>query len=252
MRLLIKKQLDTPISLPISYNRILQGVIYDALKTDAKLSTSIHDNGYGIYNKNFKQFTFSPLKGKYEVHGKTITFRNDLTWEIRSPKENVIRLIQESFRDKGIRLGNQKLDNLNLELLDNALMDGDMVIEMKAPLCEYSTDEVSRQTYYYTPEQRGFYELTKRNAIKKYQAYFGESCDGEIQFEPIYVTRKDKVLTKYKDIVIEAWGGQYRLCGDRKMLDFLYNTGLGSKNSQGFGMFDVVAEGEEVKRILAE
>ena len=41
-------------------------------------------------------------------------------------------------------------------------------------------------------------------------------------------------------INISGWYGEYYLVGKRKYLDFLYQTGLGSKNSQGFGMFDVI------------
>ena len=33
--------------------------------------------------------------------------------------------------------------------------------------------------------------------------------------------------------------GEYELIGEPKYLDFLYQTGLGSKNAQGFGMFEV-------------
>ena len=53
------------------------------------------------------------------------------------------------------------------------------------------------------------------------------------------ILEKDKYLTKYKGFFINGWKGIYQLSGERKYLDFLYQTGLGAKNSQGFGMFDV-------------
>lgn len=49
-------------------------------------------------------------------------------------------------------------------------------------------------------------------------------------------------MTKYKGFYISGWLGEYELSGEAKYLDFLYQTGLGSKNAQGFGLFDVVEE----------
>jgi len=49
-----------------------------------------------------------------------------------------------------------------------------------------------------------------------------------------------KLVTKYQGSYIEAWYGNFILSGKRKYLDFLYQTGLGSKNSQGFGMFNII------------
>ena len=50
---------------------------------------------------------------------------------------------------------------------------------------------------------------------------------------------KDKYFTKYKNFFIEAWYGLYLLEGNADYLSFLYDAGLGSKNAQGFGMFEI-------------
>jgi CRISPR-associated endoribonuclease Cas6 len=65
--------------------------------------------------------------------------------------------------------------------------------------------------------------------------------DSGIHIEPLRVTQRDESVTRYKGFYITAWSGTYLLEGKRKYLDFLYQTGLGSKTSQGFGMFDVEA-----------
>ena len=49
-----------------------------------------------------------------------------------------------------------------------------------------------------------------------------------------------KIVTRYKGSYINAWYGTFQLKGKRKYLDFLYQTGVGSKNSQGFGMFEII------------
>ena len=55
----------------------------------------------------------------------------------------------------------------------------------------------------------------------------------------IKITAKDKFVTRYKNFYISGWFSEYRLEGNRKHLDFLYQAGLGSKNSQGFGMYEI-------------
>ncbi|MBQ8166545.1 MAG: CRISPR-associated endoribonuclease Cas6, partial [Lachnospiraceae bacterium] len=60
-----------------------------------------------------------------------------------------------------------------------------------------------------------------------------------VRLEPIKVTQKDKYVTKYKGIYVSGWKGIYQLSGEAKYLDFLYQTGLGAKNAQGFGMFEI-------------
>ena len=62
---------------------------------------------------------------------------------------------------------------------------------------------------------------------------------------PLKVGRRDKYVTKYKGFYLSAWLGEYQLTGPRKNLDFLYQTGLGCRNSQGFGMFEI-KENEDV------
>ena len=61
-----------------------------------------------------------------------------------------------------------------------------------------------------------------------------------IKIQPIQISAKDKFVTKYKQSYITGWYGIYKLIGERKYLDFLYQVGLGGKNSQGFGMFELL------------
>ena len=49
-----------------------------------------------------------------------------------------------------------------------------------------------------------------------------------------------KMVTKYQGHYIIAWYGEYILSGKRKYLDFLYQVGIGAKNSQGFGMIEML------------
>ena len=51
---------------------------------------------------------------------------------------------------------------------------------------------------------------------------------------------QDKVVTNVKGIWVTAWGGTYRLQGTPQALEYLYHTGLGSRSSMGFCLFDII------------
>ncbi len=240
------------VELPLNYNHILQGIIYSALAENKELAIEVHDTGYEYLGRTFKPFTFSPLHGKYVVTGKRICFIDRLEWVIRSADARMINLLGELFLQKGICFGKETIKNVEVRIGLIVFQDKEILIKMKAPICTYSTDNDTKQTYFYTPEQIGFYEITKQNAAKRYKAFFGDDTPSELVMRPIRVTRKDKIVTDYKGTMLSGWKGEYYLQGDPKLLTFLYNTGLGSKNAQGFGMFDVIAEGEAARRIVTE
>ena len=58
---------------------------------------------------------------------------------------------------------------------------------------------------------------------------------GEVSF-------RDKCVTKFKGILVNAWNCRLYIQGSPEYLTFIYNVGLGSKNSQGFGMINVIEE----------
>lgn len=46
----------------------------------------------------------------------------------------------------------------------------------------------------------------------------------------------------YKGTVIKAWEGTFRLLGPQELVELAYDTGLGAKNSQGFGCFELLKD----------
>jgi len=47
-------------------------------------------------------------------------------------------------------------------------------------------------------------------------------------------------VTVFKGTRITAWNGIYEIVCPPDYLKFLYDAGIGAKNSQGFGMFESV------------
>jgi len=240
MQLYVEHDLPQELVLPINYHHILQAVIYNGLRGLSQYGTFVHDKGYGYNERQFRVFTFSLLKGRYRIENGNIIFREKVAFEVRSPEVLFIKLLAESIARNGVRYLNQHFDNVNIWIGDDAIEKDNVRIKLISPVVVYETDTGSGKTHYLTPDDDEFAVRINRNFMRKYFAYTGVPAESEIVLKPLKVTDRDKYVTKYKGIYIGGYFGEYELSGARKYLDFLYQTGIGSKNSQGFGMFDVI------------
>lgn len=240
MRILIQHNIENELVLPLAYHHIIQGIIYHSLKDIYDYSSYLHDKGALYGERNYKLFTFSLLKGKYYIKNKNIIFYENITFEISSPDIFLIQRIAETIHKNGIRYGKVHYKDVDVYISDDTVEEKQIHIQMLSPVCVYSSDLQTGKTYYYAPEEDNFCRILNENFFRKYIACYGVIPTSEIEVKISKVTEKDKYVTRYKGTYITGWLGTYELWGERKYLDFLYQTGLGSKNSQGFGMFEIL------------
>lgn len=240
MQLIININLDEPLILPLNYNHIVQAIIYRTLSVIPEYADFIHDVGYRTESRSFKLFHFSQLMGEYRIERRNIIFDHFVSLEIRSPQPFFINILRESFAQNGITFGGKVYRDISLEMYDYTVEEEELLIEMKSPLTVYSSDPVSGRTYYYEPVEPGFAEMIDENFRRKYDACYGIRPASSVEVKLKEGCRPRKIVTKYQGIYVNAWLGQYCLKGKRKYLDFLYQTGLGAKNAQGFGMFGIL------------
>lgn len=238
MQLLIELKKIDQFSLPVNYNYLLQSMIYNLLDNKENLSRKIHETGYQIEDKHFKLFTFSLLRGQYKIHGKRIEFLDKVRFEIRTVDKNILLTIVESLLNiETLRIGQNLVKILNVKIGEKKLTGTSYKIRMISPLVVRSTDADTKKTLYYNPFDTEFKSRIMENFERKYQAYYHKVPTGRFDIEPINYSLKNKFVTKYKDFLITGWRGEFEIRGDAEVLDFLYQVGLGEKNSMGFGMF---------------
>lgn len=240
MQLRIKQKLTSDLTLPIGYHHILQSIIYDSMRGQNHYSDFIHNEGYSYNDRQFRMFTFSLLEGKYGIRDGKIIFRDEVSFELRSPDHRLIKTIKDNIEERGIRYPDKTVSDISLALSDYHIDEEAIIINMGSPLSVYSTDERTKQTHFYSPRESRFALLVNDNFKRKYTAYTGIIPESDVIIKPVKVSSKDKYVTKYKGFYISGWKGQYELRGDKRYLDFLYQTGIGAKNAQGFGLFYVV------------
>ena len=232
-------EVTEPLTLPLSYHSALQGMIYHVLSASPEFSAFLHDNGYARERRAYKLFVFGPLDGPYSVRDGRIAFPGPLSLEIRSPGADFCRVFAEAIAKNGaVTIGPRRLHVEACEIRRRRIEADRVNIKTRSPLCLTRTidDGAKKKALFLSPEDRDFPALLNENFTRKYCAAFGREPDAPIAVEK--VARLRKYVTQYRrGIYITAWHGEFRLSGSPDALDFLYQTGLGSRNSQGFGMF---------------
>lgn len=240
MQLIITHKVAPVLELPINYQHILQAILYQSMSGVEEYAKGLHEQGYGKQGRSYKLFQFSQIKGRYRIANKKIIFEDQVSFEVRNVDQHLICMMKEYFEKNGITYGTNHYREVDVKVTDHTVEDSEIVIKMRTPVTVHATDKMTKKTFFFRPEDERFSLLIRDNFKRKYRAYTGIEAENSISIEPVNVGEKDKFVTNYKGFYISGWYGIYKLKGERKYLDFLYQTGIGDRNSQGFGMFDIV------------
>lgn len=225
----------TPITLPLAYNELLQGVLYSCWHGRYP---QLHDEGLGGI-RGFRPFTFGRLRGKSSVsrESRTIRFEGAVSFDVRSPVEELLdELATQLAEREQIRIGAYNLPLTNLQSNDRLLFPPRATITLATPVVAYEALE-DGHTRFYAPDETPWLSLVQRNAQYKAEA-LGLEGAAAIQAMPLTETLR-KQVTRFKGTYITGWLGDVILAAEPPLMAALWCLGLGVKNSQGFGMFDI-------------
>jgi CRISPR-associated endoribonuclease Cas6 len=246
MRIKLVFQADRPITLDISHNQQVQGMIYHGIGNDA-MQSFLHEHGFVYEKRQFRLFVYSRLIGcsHFDPRTKRITFIPPLSLYVSSPWEDFLHnLIGGLTRTPDLDLGENRIRASEVAFEQTPAFDVPKIykINMLSPVTIYSTlltRDGGKKTYYYSPPEKEFSDLIRLNLIKKAQAFYDEDWSSlPFSLAPagnIHSTQQKVII--YKGFVIKGWMGRFSLSGDPRMLRLAFDAGCGSKNSQGLGMF---------------
>ena len=227
------------IRLPMAHQRLVQGMLYAALGRDPAYQSFLHQRGYRMEEKTFRHFVFGRLHGRYEREPDGLCFPEGFSFEVRSAQGRFIQLLLDEMTPGSVhRLGQNRICVAKAELRDCRLVTPEIEIRMDSPITVHTAQE-DGSTFFPTPFDPDFSRLLAVNAARKWISLYGTDPPGGLGFAPIAVTERDKVVTRYKGTYLTGWRGTYRLEGEPAVLDLLFQTGLGSNNAQGFGLFNL-------------
>lgn len=229
------------IRLPIATGETLQGLLYRALRSDSKYADFMHNVGLQADGRAFKLFHFSEPHGVYRTEKDAdgqywIVFPSELQLEVRSVHPRFIQLVYEYFSQNTlIRLGNNTVTVAEQRLEDTHIFAESIVVRTLSPITVYRTEENGHTTYF-SPETPAFYAAIVANARRKWISNGNDEQAFAFEIAPTGNQHFKRRCTRFKHTLITAYHGEFTLRGNPAVLDFLYHTGLGAKNSQGFGM----------------
>lgn len=232
IRLMIKFEPKEHVKYSEIDKYTVQGFIYSLLLKDSVFS-NFHDQ------KGFKFFNFSNIFPVSDFEKNSLK-----KLIISSPNDELIKSLNDKLKNKSsFRLKNHKMELLKVELLRNKNCSKFIT---STPIVLFE-DNVNNKYYSFkqNPDFNFFFERLKDNAIKKYNAFYDSdfSLDSEL-FTSFEFGREVSVrLSKNNNafiIIGSLWKNlEFNLTSQNKeFYRFLFDNGLGEKNSLGFGFLN--------------
>lgn len=210
----------------------IQGFIYSLLKED--------ENYKHLHNiKGFKFFTFSNIfpvgDFKHNNLKKLI---------ISSPDKFLIRSLANSLKKKNIFY----LNKFKMELLKYKILKENLCTNLisATPIALFESNENNKYySFKNSPNFDFFFNRLKDNAIKKYNAFYGDEFELENELFSNFEFMKEVAIRIKKNnnnflIIGSLWKNlKFNLTKEnKKFYKFIFDNGLGEKNSLGFGFLN--------------
>lgn len=242
MRVKVIFQFTGKLTVPVHHNELLHGLIFQSIRNE-EYREQLHEVDYSYEKRQFRMFCFSRLQGQHTVTDGIISFESPVSFIFST---SVSKLLQEFvstlFMKDHVLIGRHPVTVASVEQLDEKV-SGKMRIRFVTPVTTYSTffHNDRRKTYFYSPWENEFNELIAANALKKYEAFFDvPPKDTRFTLTPIDKHKTKQVIFTFKKTIIKGWLGDFILEGNPELLQLVYDSGIGSKTSNGAGLFTII------------
>ena len=201
------------LKIPRRYNGILKSFLLEVFEECIATRSS--------EGKVYHFFTFSRIFGKFLKREENflyfhpyfgVYFATPMDCEL-TPLRN--RLIFE----ENLRLGDTDVDILSAERVFVKIPDDIIQLKTLSPVL--------------VPEGVNLSEFLVENLRKKYHRYYGKPLEEEPEIKPLEVRVKPPT---FKGKALQSLTGSFEILAHRGVLKFVFETGLGLKNINGFGM----------------
>ncbi len=240
-------------ALPLNYQYEQSAVIYKILsRASENYSDWLHNNGFTLESKQFKLFTYSRLFiPRYTIdkeRARIIINSDTVEWYVSFlPEESTEKFVQGVFMNQTFQLGNQK--NMvqfrvqNIEVLPSPHFEGEMVFETLSPICIALRNE-NGKTDYLSPSDVRAKESILSSLLNRYQAFYGKPYSGTLHFVFEVLNTPKPVLITFKagtpeETKVKGYMCRFKIQINEELMKIMYESGIGMKGSQGWGMVKV-------------
>jgi len=241
VRVKIDLLLESGNFLPYNRNYIYSSWIYNCLELyNPSFSDQLH------YRPDIKGFVFSDFIPKpYLTSENGIQCKKDSVFLfVSSPRadfiSNFVHGLLEDREKTRLFFDKTQLSIRTIETLPEKSFEKVCVFKCLSPVTASTFRD--GKIWYLRPHEQDFYHHLSENLRKKYLIVHGKEFKGEILVEPLFEKQKGKMsfLIDIKGGKITAFKIPFRVSASPEMNKIAYDCGLGEKNSQGFGMLEVL------------
>ena len=229
------------IRVPRANLHLFQSLIYNVLPSEQ--AAFLHDEDYVVKGKHLKLFAMSwPISEKSpEFEERAIKFSSPVKIVISTPNLEVTGGITSNILSRErLRIGNNAVICSRVEAEQQTVTKNFMTVKTLSPVTCYSKTERNGKPYaqYYDPDSQEFEDLIYKNLLLKFQALTPEKTPPTEKVKVIPIGDLYERLSRFSEkapFPIIGWYGNFRLEGPKELLQIALDTGIGAKNSGGWG-----------------
>jgi len=236
--------------LPVNYQYEQSAVIYRILSQASKQYADwLHENGFRLESgKNFKLFTYSPLKISerkiLKEKGRLLIFSQTVEWQISFlPEQSTEKFIQGLFAKQIFEIGDKKstvqFRVQKIEVVPAPDYKSEMFLEAMSPICLKIKRE-DGSTEYISPKDTRAKEVILYGLLSRYESFYGKRYQEVPAFDFIPEGECKKKLIKIKvgtkeETGVVGYKCKFTVNAPTELMKILYESGIGEQCSQGFG-----------------
>ena len=223
--------------IPYNYNYQLSSLIYRKI-ADLDLATELH------ISSDFKFFTFSQIYVPHRITTRSCIISRDgkMEFYISSPNDYLIKSMVESYlEDPQVTFMRDRLLVEEVELLKKP--EFKKTAEMKTMRPVMARTKRNDKIWDLNPGDRQFYTALQGNLLHKYRSFYEDYKGDEfVKIVPDMgsIKRKRIAITKQgEETYNRAYQMSFMIEADPRLIEFVYDVGLGERGSMGFGMVKI-------------
>lgn len=231
--------------LPVANKMMFVSLIKGAIN---KVNKEYYDRLYNFQdksNKQIKSFCFAVLLKDFEIENEIINIKDKIILNITTPDyEFGINVYNGLLNIQNFEYKDYVLKRLKINLVkEKFISEGQVVFKTMSPICIKN-----RKGEFIHIKDADYVDELNYIVDKDLVSHRGYGLKQPLQFEDM---RMKKVVVKeeirgFKEntnksiFYVNAYSGTFKLSGDVEDLNYIYQSGLGFRRSQGFGMVDIV------------
>ncbi|BBD73348.1 CRISPR-associated endoribonuclease [Sulfodiicoccus acidiphilus] len=226
--------------VPVHYNYLVQSLIYRRLPERTR--KLLHDGGVKEGPRRFKLFTFSRLYGDFTRRGEDLVFKDFVYLCVSSVFSKQMKALMKNFGEHPeVRIGKAKLTVDSMRVVKFPNLENREFYTL-SPVVVTKKTEVTK---YLLPHQEEYSLWLELNVKRKVKVVTGREIKSPVR---VRFLKWRRTVTMYKGNVVVGAMGRFKFNAPKTAIMIGYLAGLGTKNSQGFGMFEF--QGISVRDLL--